>query len=137
MSHDAVRLDALIKALGHAYDAAFDDALADRSTTRAEFVLLSVLAGAPDPLAWDAVEGRMPPGYGAGRLTDAWNGLAAGGWVAEEDGLFAATATGRDALADLHVEVDSIHERATDGLTEPQIEAATAALRTMLGNLED
>ncbi|WP_062287605.1 hypothetical protein [Demequina phytophila] len=136
MSHDAVRLDALIKALSHAYDSAFDEALADRSTTRAEFVMLSLLARSPDPMTWQQLEDHMTPFYSPAKLTDAWNGLVAGAWAEDLEGLRAATPEGREVVDELHDEIERIHDDASEGLTDAQIEAAETVVRTMLGNLE-
>jgi len=132
-----MRLDALVRTLTHAYDAAFDEALADRSATRTEFAMLSRLAAADGPLSWEALEDGLSPRIGPAALTQAWNGLAAGGWAVEEDGLRAATDAGREALEDLHHEIEAIHADAVEGVSEADVATATAVLRRMLGNLAE
>ncbi|WP_062308166.1 hypothetical protein [Demequina subtropica] len=135
MNHDGVRLDTLIRLLHQAYDAAFEEALADRSTTRVELVMLSVLARAAQPMTWDALESAMGPRYSAVACTEAWNALAVAGWAVEPDGLYAATDAGRDVVDDLDEERERIVARATEGLSEDEVATAIVALRGMLANL--
>ncbi|WP_144276324.1 MarR family winged helix-turn-helix transcriptional regulator [Demequina sp. NBRC 110053] len=134
---DVDRLDALARMLDRALTRAFESALADRSTTSAEFVMLSVLAAADGPLAWEAVEARLPVGYTPARATDAWNGLEAGGWAAEVDGRHVATDEGLEALEALHGEIERLHDHARDGISDEDYAVAVRVLRTMRDNVED
>ncbi|WP_062310330.1 hypothetical protein [Demequina rhizosphaerae] len=137
MSDDAPRLDILVRMLTHAFDLAFDEALADRSSTRAEFVMLSRLADSHDPVTWEVLEGSMPVGYGPGLLTETWNALAVAGWADEVDGLRVATQGGREALDELHAAIDGIATEATAGIAAHDVEVAAEVLRHMLDNLDD
>jgi len=133
---DVDRLDALARMLDRALTRGFESALADRSTTSDEFVLLSLLGRADAPLSWDAVEARLPAGYGGARATEAWGGLEAGGWAAEVDGEFIATNEGLEALDALHAEIESLHDRARAGVSDGDYGTAVAVVQRMLGNLE-
>ncbi|SEJ52674.1 MarR family winged helix-turn-helix transcriptional regulator [Demequina mangrovi] len=136
MSHDGVRLDGWVRMASEAFEVAFDEALADRSTTRAELLMLTRLAAAPEPLAWDALESGMGPAYGPVACTDAWNALEVAGWAVEPDGLYAVTDAGRALVEELTEARDAIIARATDGLSEDEVATAVIALRGILANLE-
>ncbi|WP_062385188.1 MarR family winged helix-turn-helix transcriptional regulator [Demequina iriomotensis] len=135
MSHDAAHLDALARALGRAFDAAFGEALADASTTRVEHAMLSRLAASPEPLTWEALEAGLIPRYGPVACTEAWSSLEVAGWAVEPDGLYLATDAGRAVIADLEAAREAIVARALDGLGEDEVAAATHALRAMIANL--
>ncbi|WP_144019022.1 hypothetical protein [Demequina sp. NBRC 110056] len=134
---DVDRLDALARMLDHALTRGFESALADRSTTSAEFVVLSVLGRADAPLTWEALEARLPAGYGAARATEAWEGLEAAGWAGEVDHEHVATDAGLTALEELHAEIESLHDRARAGVADGDYAIAVGVLQEMLANLED
>lgn len=131
------RLDAVVRQLESALSHAFDEALADRSTTRVEFLMLSVLAHADHPLTWEEVEARMPAQLGPATLTEAWAGLTSGNWVEDLGDGRIITAEGQEALEGLHTDIEDIHERAASGVTNEDYATAVAVMETMLTNLTD
>ncbi|WP_084076913.1 hypothetical protein [Demequina sp. NBRC 110057] len=135
MSDAATRIDALARMLDQALSAAFRDALADRSTTEREFVMLSLLVHADGPMPWETLEARLPGHPSPAAAADAWEGLAAGGWVADEDGGRVATDEGREAYAELEGQVAALHDAAVAGVSDEDYAIAADVLRRMIGNL--
>jgi len=132
-----IPLGMLLQQLDHAITAAFDHALADRSTTRVEWQMLNVLDGAPDGMPWSAIEDRMPPGPDADAMATSWQALEVGGWVEEVGGLRRLTAAGEEAREALAGDVQRIREQATEGVTDEDYETTMEVLELMLENLSD
>ena len=127
----------LLQQVDRAITAAFDRELADHSTTRLEWQMMSVLATSREGLPWATLEDRMPRRATPDDLVAAWTGIEAGGWGLEDGERWTLTDDGRSALEDLGASVQRVRELLTADISDEEYVATVRVLERMLGNLED